>query len=114
MRYKPLYAWLGIRCIVSWYSLHTLPHDLADSGIVYVGDLREEVVLDLEIQAAYQPAYQFVTGGEVGGCFDLVRREFVGQFIGLDISQRKLGMFYRMRELEHDAQDTIPATRAHG
>lgn len=57
------------------------PYDLADSGVMNMRYFGEKVMFDLEIQSAYQPAHQFIAGGKIGCCFDLVGREFIGQFV---------------------------------
>ena len=43
--------------------------DLADPGIMNVRNLGEQVVFDLEIQSANQPADELIPGREVGRCF---------------------------------------------
>jgi hypothetical protein len=77
--------------------------DLADCRIVYMRDLGEQVVFNLEIQSAYQPGNYLIVGGKIGRGFQLVDGPLIFQFI-LVIGVGKLGMFHSMRQLEYDAQ----------
>src|SRR5882757_194948 len=88
-----------------------LPDDLADGRIMNMGYLGEKMMLDLEVQSAYQPGNDRVAGSKISRRLDLVHRPFVFQLIGVDISNGKSRMLHRMRQLEYQAQHKTGDTR---
>lgn len=78
--------------------------DLADGRIVYMGDLGKQVVFDLEIEAADQPANQLILGSKIGRRLDLVNGPFIFHLTRGLIRQREMGMLDRVSELEDDTQ----------
>src|SRR5882757_4949003 len=81
-----------------------LLHDLADLGVVDVRDAREEVVLDLEVEAADQPCDQLAAGGEVGGGGDLVDGVLLRQEVAGGVGEGEVGVLDGVGELEDDGE----------
>ena len=81
-----------------------LADDAADLGVVDVGNLGEEVVLDLEVETAYEPGDESALGGEVGGGGDLVDGELVRQFVVAGVREGEIGVFDGVGELEDDGE----------
>jgi hypothetical protein len=75
--------------------------DLADGGIVHVRNLWEQVMFYLKVQAAYEPANDFIMGSEVGGGFNLVNGPLVFQLIRDFVGHGEGGVLYSVRQLEH-------------
>lgn len=97
-------AYPGILDIVDAVFLTGLPDDLADGRIVYMGYLGEEVVFNLEIESAYQPAHQFVMCRKISGGFQLVNCPLVVELAAHFIGHGEGGMFHGMGQLEYNAQ----------
>src|SRR5687768_9344908 len=55
-------------------------NDLADSRIMYMRYFGKQMVFYLEIQSTNQPTYQFIPGGKIGRCFQLVNSPFIFHF----------------------------------
>src|SRR5882757_614279 len=66
------------------------------------------MVLDLEIQSTYQPAYQFITGSKISCGLDLVSGKLIIKLIGFNVYHRKLGVFNSMGKLENNAHYKKP------
>ena len=78
--------------------------DPAQGGIVDAADLREEVVLDLVVQAADVPGQEPVRRREIGGRFHLVHHPRAAHG-ALAVRHRMVGLLDDVRELEHHSQD---------
>src|SRR5579872_4952581 len=81
-----------------------LPDDPADRRIMNMGYFREEMMLDLEIQPAHQPAHDRVMGREICGRFELMDRPFVFHLSRLHIRYGECRMLHCMRQLKYHAQ----------
>ena len=82
-----------------------LPDDLADRRIMDVRYFWEKMMLDLEIQAAYQPANHGIPGSKIGSRTDLVDRPLVFHLPGDDICRREGRILDRMGQLKDHAED---------
>ena len=78
-------------------------NDLADGRVVDVRNLREEVMLYLEIQSAYQPGNEFIPGRKVCRGLYLVDGPFVLNFIDVFGRNRESGFFNGMCQLKNNA-----------
>ena len=77
----------------------------ADLRVVYVRDLGKQVVLDLEVEAAYKPADPFAVRRKISRCLQLVNCPLVVNFTGLRIRYRKMRVFHGVRQLEYNGND---------
>jgi hypothetical protein len=67
-----------------------------DRGVIDVADTREEVVLNLEVQAAQQPTFHSAAAREVDSGFDLMYGPGVFHRTRILPRQRELGLFNAM------------------
>jgi|SRR5579872_5123757 len=96
----------GLPCrgiIVVWKAeeLALLPHYFAKGRIVNMTDLGEEVMLHLEVQAAYKPGNYLVPGSKVGGGPDLVDGPFGIYKLMRSVGYIERGLFDYMRQLKY-------------
>jgi hypothetical protein len=89
--------------IVVWKAekLALLSHYFAQGYIVDMTDLREKVMLYLEIQAASQPGNDLVPGSKVGGSPDLMDGPFGIYDLIRFVGHIKRGLFNDMRQLKY-------------
>jgi hypothetical protein len=81
---------------------------LGQSGVMDVADLVEQVVLDLEVQAAEEPAEKPVASGKIDGGLDLMDGPFGLHAFGAAFDgdgDWEIGLFDAVSELEYDAED---------
>jgi hypothetical protein len=78
-------------------------YELRDSRIVDVAHAREEVMLDLEIQAAKEPARGPAVARKIDARLDLVNSPRRDHATRSEV-RGKVGVLYTMRELEYDAK----------
>jgi hypothetical protein len=71
--------------------------------IVDVTDLREEVMLYLEIEAAYQPGNYSVSGSKIGCGPYFMNSPFGVDDLGGLFGYDECGLFYHMRQLKYDS-----------
>jgi hypothetical protein len=55
----------------------SLTDDFTDSGIMYVRNAGKQMVFDLEVQSAYPPGDETVSGGKIGRSHQLVNGPFM-------------------------------------
>ena len=79
-------------------------HEFRDRGIIDVAEPGEEVVLDLEIQAADEPCDNSAPPGEVHGGLRLMDGPRVLDAPSILPGQRKLRLFHAMCDLKHHTQ----------
>src|SRR6185295_7966408 len=85
--------------------------DPRDLGIVDVTDPREEMMLDLEVEAPEVPSEQPVLTREVDGRVHLVLGPSVRDLTGAGGHVRKDGLLEAVSELEHNRQDQADQKR---
>src|SRR2546423_13435269 len=83
---------------------------LAQRWIVNVADAMKQVMLDLEIQSAQEPAQHGIAAGEIDSGLNLVHGP-VGFHFPVGAGKRKIGLFDTVRQLKDDAEDNATAER---
>src|SRR5688572_11975256 len=101
MRYNSMTHFTELNIFYAIF-LAGLFNDLADSRVVDMRDLREQVMFYLEIQSANKPGDQFIPGSKICCCFDLVNCPLVLDLVDICIRYRKSCFFHCMCKLEHD------------
>src|SRR5579872_3911755 len=93
----------GINVIRKAEELALLPHYFAEGCIMNMADLREEVMLYLEVQATYKPGNYLVPGSKVGSGPDLVDGPFgINKLMrSASAGHIEFGFFNHMRQLKH-------------
>jgi hypothetical protein len=91
----------GIIVIWKTENLALLPYYFAQGCIMDMTDLREEVVFNLEIQAAYEPGNNSVPRRKVGRGPDLMDGPFGTYYFVRSIGYIEPGLFNYMRQLKN-------------
>ena len=91
----------GIIVIRKTEKLALPPYYFTQGCIVDMTDLREEVMLYLEIQAAYQPGNDLVPGSKVGGSPDLMDGPFGTDDLVRSIGHIERGLFNDVCQLKY-------------
>src|SRR4029453_9884429 len=81
-----------------------LLYERRDSRIMDVTDSREQMVFDLEVQAAQQKRCYAAAPGEVHCSFNLMYRPRVFDSAGVRLRQWKLRLLHAVRQLKYNAQ----------
>jgi len=79
-------------------------NDAPEVAVMHMGNFGKEVMLDLEIEAAHQPADEFIPGRKISRGLQLVDRPFIFQPACLFMRHGEMRMLYGMSQLENDAE----------
>src|SRR5688572_20266230 len=80
-------------------------HQPRNARVMDMRNLGEQVMLDLEVQAAQIPSENAIIAIKVDGGLNLMHSPVVGNLAGGLIGQGELGFFNHVRQLKHDADE---------